>query len=104
MELWVLAIPVEDDADARRLLALLRELQVPMDPCAGDPRFETGESGRRRLLVVATARAQERLREAGRDFEVVRDFAEVPDPRTYVSRKNRFADELARLRASKTGR
>lgn len=105
MELWLLAIPVADDADRRRLMALLRELRVPMDPCAGDPRFETDADGRRRLLVVVTARVQQRLREAGRNFEVVRDFADVPDPRTYASSKNRYTEELSRLRASKkTGR
>ncbi len=101
MELWLLAIPVADAADTRRLFALLRELRVRMDPCAGDPRFETDPEGRRRLLVVATARVQQQLREAGRAFEIVRDFAGVPDPRNFVSRKNRYAEELARLRAAK---
>jgi hypothetical protein len=40
---------------------------------------------------------QEQLREAGRTFEIVRDFADVPDPRTYVSPTNRYAEKLARL-------
>jgi hypothetical protein len=104
MELWLLAIPVRDAEDNHRLFALLRELHVRMDPCAGDPRFDNDSAGQRRLLLVATARVQEQLRAAGRPFEVVRDFADVPDPRIYVSRKNRFADELARLRASKPRR
>ena len=104
MELWQLAIPVGDAEDTRRLFALLRDLHVRMDPCSGDPRFESDSAGRQRLLLLATARVQEQLREAGRPFEVIRDFADVPDPRIYVSRKNRFADELARLRASKTRR
>jgi hypothetical protein len=104
MELWLVAIPVEGGEDARRLFALLRELRVPMDPCAGDPRVETDSAGKRRLMIVVTASAQEQLRAAGRPFEVVRDFADLPDPRSYVSRKNRFAEELARLRASKTER
>lgn len=56
MELWQLAIPVKDADDANRLLRLLRDLHVPMDPCAGDPRFETGPTGARRLLVIVTAR------------------------------------------------
>ena len=104
MELWYIAIPVAGADDTRRLLALLRDLRVPMDPCAGEPRFESDKAGQRRLLVIVTARVQEQLRAAGRAFEVVRDLADVPDPRTYVSRTNRFAGELARLRASKTRR
>ena len=101
MELWQLAIPVKDDADVTRLLSLLRKLRVPMDPCAGDPRFETDPTGARRLLVIVTARMQQQLREAGRAFEIVRDLADVPDPIRYVSQTNRYADELARLRATK---
>ena len=101
MELWQLAIPVKDDADVNRLLRLLRELHVPMDPCAGDPRFETYPTGERRLLVTVTARMQQQLRDAGRAFEIVRDLADVPDPIRYVSQTNRYAGELARLRAAK---
>lgn len=104
MELWRIAIPVRDNADARRLVSLLRELHVPMDPCSGDPHWETDSAGVLRLQVIVTARMQEQLREAGRTFEVTRDFADVPDPRQSVSRTNRFADELARLRAAKGGR
>ena len=104
MELFLLAIPVGDAEDTRRLFALLRDMHVRMDPCAGDPRFETDGAGQRRLMLVATPRVQERLREAGRPFETVRDFAETPDPRVYVSRRNRFAGELARLRATKPRR
>ena len=102
MELWQLAIPVTSAADARRVIALLRKLRVPLDPCAGDPRYTTDEAGRRRLLVIVNAPIRERLRDAGVEFEVVRDFVDRADPRTYVSRKNRFAEELARLRASKS--
>lgn len=101
MELWLLAIPVADATDTRRLFALLHELRARMDPCAGDPRFETDREGRRRLLLLANARVVRQLGDAGRAFEVVRDFADTPDPRTYVSRTNRFAAELARLRAAK---
>jgi hypothetical protein len=101
MELWQIAIPVADRADTRRLLELLRALRVPMDPCAGDPRFVSDATGARRLLLIVTARHQEQLREAGRDFEVVRDLADVPDPIRYVSPGNRYADALARLRARK---
>jgi hypothetical protein len=104
MELWRIAIPVARGDDTRRLLALLRDLRVPMNPCAGEPRFESDNAGRRQLLVIVTARVQEQLRTAGRAFEVVRDLADVPDPRIYVSRTNRFAAELARLRAAKTKR
>lgn len=101
MELWQLAIPVADVQDTQRLFRLLRDMHVRMDPCAGDPRFETDKTGKRRLLLIVTARAQEQLREAGRTFEVVRDYANVPDPRRYVSPKNRYADDLAKLRAAK---
>lgn len=104
MELWQIAIAVEDAADRLRLMRLLQALHVPMDPCAGDPRFRTGADGRRELLVVVTARMQEQLREAGRAFEIVRDFRDQPDPVRYVSPKNRYADALARLRAAKGGR
>ena len=101
MKLWHIAIPVADRDDTRRLLALLHDLRVPMNPCSGDPRFERDQAGRRRLLVIATERVQEQLRAAGRAFDVVHDLADVPDPRRYVSRTNRFAVELARLRAGK---
>jgi len=101
MELLLVAVQVEGAEDSRDLLALLRDLHVPMDPCSGDPRFETDAAGKRRLLIVVTPRVAEQLQAAGRSFDVVRDFADRPDPRTYVSRKNRFADELARLRALK---
>jgi hypothetical protein len=104
MELCLLAVPVGDAQDTRGLFALLRDMHVHMDPCSGDPRFETDSTGQRRVRLVATPRVQERLREAGRTFERVRDFADTPDPRVYVSRRNRFADELARLRAMKPGR
>lgn len=104
MELFLVAVPVEGGEDTRDLFSLLRDLRVPMDPCAGDPRFETDATGKRRLLIVVTARAAQQLQAAGRSVDVVRDFADLPDPRTYVSRKNRFAEELARLRASKTER
>jgi len=101
MELWRIAIPVLDAADRRRLIARLRDLHVPMDPCAGDPHFRSGPGGRQELLVVVTARMQEQLREAGRSFEVVRDFRDLPDPIRYVSPRNRYAEPLARLRAAK---
>jgi hypothetical protein len=101
MELWRIAIPVEDAADRRQLFALLRELHVPMDPCSGDPHFRTGAGGRQQLLVVVDARMQEGLRKGGRMFEIVRDFRDLPDPIRHVSPKNRYAEPLARLRASK---
>ena len=104
MELWRIAIPVEDAADRRRLFALLRDLHVPMDPCAGDPRFRAGAGGRQELLVVIDARTQEGLRKAGRAFEIVRDFRDLPDPIRYVSPKNRYAEPLAQLRAAKKRR
>ena len=74
---------------------------MPLDPCRGDPRYETDPGGTRRLLVLVNARVRDALSEAGRKFEVVRDLADVPDPRRYVSRKNRYAEELARVRAAK---
>jgi hypothetical protein len=101
MELWQIAIRVDDAADRQRLLRLLGDLNVPMDPCAGDPRFRTDEHGVQRLLVVVTERMREQLRAAGRSFETVRDFRDLPDPIRYVSKKNRYADELARVRAVK---
>jgi hypothetical protein len=42
------------------------------------------------------------LRESGRAFEIVRDLVDMPDPRNYVSKANRCAEELARLRAEKS--
>ena len=104
MKLWQIAIPVADEQDRRRLFKILRDIHARMDPCAGDPRFETDKSGNRRLLLIATARVQERLREAGRTFEVVRDFADMPDPRTYVSPTNRYAEKLASLLREKEKR
>lgn len=95
------ATPEVDPKDGARLLALLRELHVPMDPCAGDPHFEIDAAGAQRLLIVVTPAVQEKLRAAGRQCEVVRDYADVPDPRTYVSPKNRYAEKLAELRAAK---
>lgn len=56
MELWQIAIPVEDAADGGRVLRLVRKLRVPLNPCAGDPRFEVDASGRRQLLVLARRR------------------------------------------------
>lgn len=104
MELWQVAIPVAGDADRHRLMELLRALRVPQNPCAGDPVFRTGPDGRTRLVVLATSRVRDGLREHGREFEVVRDFADLPDPRRYVSRTNRYADALARLRSTKRPR
>lgn len=104
MELWQIAIPVTGDADRRRLLDLLRELRVPQNPCAGDPLFRVGPDGRTRLLVLATARVREALRGHGREIEIVRDFADLPDPRRYVSRTNRYAEALAQLRAKRRPR
>lgn len=104
MELRLLAIPVADAGDLRSLLALLRRLGVPMDPCAGNPRVEADQRGRRQLLVVANPLTERRLRDAGRAFEVVHDFADHPDPRNHVSLGNRFADLLARARASRPRR
>jgi hypothetical protein len=101
MDLWLVAIPVADAQDMRHLFQLLHRLRVPMDPCAGDPRFETDASGVQRLLVIVTSRIREQLLDAGRTVEVRRDFADMPDPRSYVSPTNRFAEELARLRAEK---
>ena len=46
MKLWHIAIPVADRDDARRLLALLHDLRVPMNPVFGDPRFELDQAGR----------------------------------------------------------
>jgi hypothetical protein len=104
MDLRQIAVPVRDAKDASELFRLLRDLHVPLDPCAGDPRFETDASGNRRLLIVVNPRAERALREAGRAFDVVRDLASMRDPRDYVSPTNRYADELARLRASKPRR
>lgn len=104
MELRLLALPVTDSGDLRSLLALLRTLRVPMDPCAGNPRLEADQHGRRRLLVVANARTERQLSDAGRAFSVVGDFADVPDPRIHVSPGNRFAEELTRARASRPRR
>jgi hypothetical protein len=105
MDFRRIAIPVTDVADERALLRLLRDLHVSMDPCAGDPLFETDEkTGGRRLLVIVNPRHEAALRDAGRPFDVVRDFADTPDPIRYVSTKNRYADELARLRKAKGGR
>ena len=104
MELWQIAIPVADGADRLTIMRVLEALHVPMDPCSGDPRFATDAQGRQVLLVVVTRQMQEELRAAGRAFEVVRDFRDVPDPIRYVSPGNRYADALARLRAGKARR
>jgi hypothetical protein len=104
MELWQIAIRVDNAADRRQLLRLLRDLHVPMDPCAGDPRFGTDDQGVERLFVVVTDRRRQQLREAGRSFETVRDLRDLPDPIRYVSAKNRYVDELARVRAAKRRR
>jgi hypothetical protein len=101
MDLKQIAIPIADRADQAALFRLLRELHVAMDPCAGDPRFDTDATGRRRLLIIVDPRIERALRDAGRAFEVVRDLADMRDPRDYVSRTNRYAAELARLRAAK---
>jgi hypothetical protein len=101
MELWQIAVRVGDAPDRQRLLRLLRDLHVPMDPCAGDPRWRTDADGVTRLLVVVTERMREQLRAAGRSFETVRDLRDLPDPIRYVSKTNRYADELARVRAAK---
>jgi hypothetical protein len=100
MELWQIAIRVDDAADRQRLLRLLGDLNVPMDPCAGDPRFRTDEHGVQRLLVVVTERMREQLRAAGRSFETVRDFRDLPAP-SATPRRRTYADELARVRAVK---
>jgi hypothetical protein len=104
MELWQVALPVADDADLRRVLALLHELRVPLNPCAGDPVVRVGPDGRQRLVVLATPRVLERLREQSREVEVVRDLATLPDPRRYVSTGNRYEAALAALRARKPRR
>ena len=101
MDLFHVAVPVASDADARELFALLRELHVRLDPCAGDPRFDRGVDGRRRLLIAVQRRIVDALRQARRDVEIVRDLADRPDPRSYVSGTNRFAEPLARARARK---
>jgi hypothetical protein len=75
-----------------------------MDPCAGNPRFDDDGAEGRRLLVVVEAPALAALRAAGTAFEIVRDLSELADPLTYVSKTNRYAAELARLRAAKSGR
>lgn len=99
MDLKQIAIPIGDRNDYTRLFRLLRELRLPMDPCAGDPRFDSDASGRQRLVVIVNPRIERALHDAGRAFEVVRDLADVRDPREFVSRTNRYAAELARLRA-----
>ena len=104
MELWQVGIPFADGADRVALMRLLETLQVPMDPCAGDPRLAMDAQGRQVLLVIVTQRMHDQLRAAGRAFEVVRDFRDVPDPIRYVSPKNRYADALARFRAGKPRR
>jgi hypothetical protein len=101
MDLFHVAVPVAGDADARELFALLRKLHVRLDPCAGDPRFDRDGAGRRRLLIAVQRRVVDALREAQREVEVVRDLADLPDPRSYVSGSNRFAEPLARARARK---
>jgi hypothetical protein len=104
MDLKQIAIPIGERNDYVELFRLLRELRVPMDPCAGEPRFDADASGRQRLIVIVDPRIERALREAGRSFEVVRDLADVRDPREFVSRTNRYAAELARLRAAKPRR
>lgn len=104
MKLSQVAIPLADDADAQNVYMLLRELRVPMDPCAGEPRVRTGPAGQRELLVIITAGVRAQLDASGRRYAVVHDFADEPDPRTYVSPTNRYADVLARLRSPKPGR
>ena len=104
MDLKQIAIPIGDRDDYAALFRLLRELHVAMDPCAGDPRFDTDAAGRQRLLIIVNPRTEQALRDAGRAFEVVRDLADMRDPREFVSRTNRYKDELARLRAAKPKR
>jgi hypothetical protein len=101
MEMWRIAVPVKDHDDARAVLALMRALRVRMDPCRGDPRFSNDRADAKTLTFTIDARALAALRETGRAFEIVRDHSKFPDPRTYVSKANRFADELARVRAAK---
>ncbi len=105
MSLQELAIPIGDDNDRQRVLALLQTLRVRMDPCAGEPRFERDPTtGGTRLRLLSNDRVQLGLAAAAQPFEVLRDLADHPDPRDYVSRTNRYAGELARLRAEKTTR
>ena len=98
MELKEIAIYAPHAQALAEHVRYLRSLGVPFDPCAGDPRIERQPDGGAYLIVVVTPGIEQRLRRADVDFAVRQDLASIPDPRTYVSKTNRFEARLDRLR------
>lgn len=98
MELREIGIALKDKDQALTLYRTLAKNGVPLDPKSGDMRIEIDKDGMGRLIIFAIPKIEALLTEQGYQFVIIRDYKDEPDPRRYVSKSNRFADELAKLR------
>lgn len=97
MQIREVAIIVESAEFLTGLMAVLQELQVPFDPCAGEPKFTEDENKALRVHFLAIPRIERELTERNYKFEVVKEYADVPDPRVYTSQNNRYEEKLRKL-------
>ncbi len=98
MDIREIAIRIESAKFLKVLMAVLQEIRVPLDPCAGDPRFEQDKDGQVQLHILAVPRVERELKERQYKFDVIKDFSDDTDPREYTSQVNRFESRLRELK------
>ena len=103
MSVYQLAVRLEGPKQLQELMRLFEEHHLPPDPWDEGLRIEPDAEGKDWLVVIATGAVRKELEEMGLTQRIERDFSEEPDPRQQVSRTNRFAEELERLRSEKKG-
>lgn len=96
MELLHVELEVQERETLETLAEQLSELGVPGEYVL---QVEGREDGSSTVSVYLKPGQRDRLADAGFTSRVVLDLSTIKDPREYVSRGNRFADELERLRA-----
>jgi len=100
MDLLQVEVEISNREHRMRLFEFLREWQFDTGHVLA---YRKGKEGVLVAEIYVTREQMEEVEKAQIPVRVVLDLSKVPDPRTYVSRENRFAEELERIRSERKG-
>ena len=79
----------------------MRENHFPLDPCSNPPQIREANKNLAEVVFFASSKNLEQLEEGGYKFDIVKDYSDDVDPREYVSKTNRFKEQLEKLKKSR---
>ena len=101
MDAYQILLQVTSRKELKRLLNFLQEKHFPIDPCSNNPQIREVDKNLAEVVFFASSKHLKQLEEGGYKYEIVKDYSDETDPREYVSKTNRFKEQLEKLKKSR---